>query len=107
MSDGNDSTVSPAGIFDIILTCFALFMFVLDIILDIVLLFNYHASGDSRWFAFTLTVLLLSSLIVNAISVWMGTFNYSNRIVVICFILQVVPVLRYVAFSVVLTLKYL
>ena len=107
MSDGDGSIDSTIDSFDIFLTGLSLVLYAVDIILDIVLLYNYYASGDVRFFAFTLAALLASSLFINAFSVWLGTFNHSQWIVVICFILQVVPALGYVTFSLVLILTYL
>ena len=98
MSDGDGSTVSTVGIIDIFLTCFGLFMFVLDIILDVVLLYNYYASGDFVWFALTLAILLVSSLFINAINLWLHKrlSSRSQWIVYVCLGLQFLPALGYV-----------
>ena len=105
MSDGNESTFSKVSIFDIVLSVISLVLYLVDITFDIVLLINYHASGDTRWFAFTLTTLLVSSVIVSAFTFRMELRGQNGWIVIICLILQIMPVLGYVAFSLVLTLK--
>jgi len=95
MSDGNGPTVSTVGISDIFFTALSLVLYLVDIVLDIVLLCNYYASGDTRFFAFTLTALLVSSLIINMSSLWMNdrSSNHSKWIVYIFFGLQILPAL--------------
>ena len=95
MSDGDGSTVSEVGKFDIFFTGLSLFLYALDIILDGVLLRNYYANGDFFWFALTLAILLVSSLFINAYNLWLHkrSSSRSQWIVYFCLVLQVLPAL--------------
>ena len=99
MSDGNGgSKISDVDISDIVITAVSLIFYVVDIIFDILLLAKYEASGDTRWFAFTLIVLLMSSLSINAFNFWLH-YHESKGIgdVVLMFVfavLQISPLLR-------------
>ena len=103
MSDGDGSIDSTIDSFDIFLTGLSLVLYAVDIILDVVLLYNYYASGDFAWFALTMAVLLVSSLFINAINFWLHkrSSSRSQWIVYSCLVLQVLPALGYVTFSLV------